>query len=192
MLQCSISQLHYISAIRLCQYIFLDPIVIKKYGNRRLYDTSLRRYVNLDDIARRIREGAAVQVVDARSGEDLTRVTLTQIIMEDAKEQPSGLPLELLRQLIVASDKARQDFMLWYLKTAFDTYQKVQDAVHHQLTTVRSAAAAPLEAMRHFFNAAPAPEPDSQIKELQNRISELETLLGRRSRSPKKPRKKRS
>ena len=104
-------------------------VLIKKYGNRRLYDSSTSKYVNLDDIAGFIRDGKDVQVVDAKSGRDLTRVTLTQIITEDAKEKPTGLPLELLRQLIVASDEVRQEFVMWYLKSAFDTYQKVQDAV---------------------------------------------------------------
>ena len=55
-------------------------------------------------------------MVDASTGEDLTRVILTQIIVEDAKDQPSGLPLELLRQLIVASDRAGQEFIMWYLE----------------------------------------------------------------------------
>jgi len=82
-----------------------DKVVIKKYANRRLYDTSGSRYINLVDIAALVRNGTDVQVVDAKTGEDITRVTLTQIIVEDAKEQPTGLPLELLRQLIVASDR---------------------------------------------------------------------------------------
>src|SRR5579871_736130 len=132
--------------------------VIKKYENRRLYDTTASRYVNLSAVAELIREGAEVQVIDANSGEDLTRLTLTQIIMEDAKGQPAGLPLELLRQLIVASDRARQDFMMWYLKTAFETYQSVQAAVQNQLSEARSAAAAPLESMRRFFGNPFAPE----------------------------------
>ena len=111
-------------------------IVIKKYGNRRLYDTAASRYVNLDDIAAFVREGKAVQVVDAKTGQDLTRVTLTQVIMEDAKDKPTGLPLELLRQLVIASDEVRQEFLMWYLKSAFDTYQKVQDAVQSRLGEV--------------------------------------------------------
>ena len=90
------------------------PVIIRKYGNRRLYDSSNSKYVNLDDIARLIREGQDVKVVDAKTGQDLTRVTLTQIITEDAKEKPTGLPLELLRQLIVASDEVRQEFVMWY------------------------------------------------------------------------------
>ena len=96
-------------------------VVIKKYGNRRLYDTANSRYINLDDIAALIRQGKDVQVIDAKTGRDLTRVTLTQIITEDAKDKPTGLPLELLRQLIMASDQVRQEFVMWYLKSAFDT-----------------------------------------------------------------------
>lgn len=135
-------------------------IVVRKYGNRRLYDTSASRYVNLEDLGEMIRGGADVQVVDAKTGRDLTRATLTQIIMEDAKDKPAGLPLELLRQLIVASDQARQDFLMWYLKSAFDAYQKMQEAVHEQLSSVRTAASLPLEAMREFF----APPPPAKKK----------------------------
>ena len=120
-------------------------VVIKKYANRRLYDTSAGRYVNLEDLAALIRKGEEIQVVDAKSGEDLTRVVLTQIIVEDAKGQPTGLPLELLRQLIVASDRAGQEFIMWYLKSAFDAYRNVQDTVQARLSDVRSAAMAPLE-----------------------------------------------
>ena len=77
-----------------------------------MYNTSSKKYVNLDDIAALIRQGAGVHVVDAKSGEDLTRLVLTQVIVEDAKGQPSGLPLELLRQLIVASDGAGREFIM--------------------------------------------------------------------------------
>src|SRR6201996_8237973 len=97
-----------------------DRIIIKKYANRRLYDTSNSRYINLEDIEAMVRNGKDVQVVDASTGEDITRVTLPQIIVEDAKGHPSGLPLELLRQLIVASDRVGQEFIMWYLKSAFE------------------------------------------------------------------------
>ena len=103
-----------------------DAVIIKKYGNRRLYDTSTSRYINLEEIASLVRDGRQVRVVDAKTGEDLTRVTLTQIIVEDAKDRPTGLPLELLRQLIVASDHVGREFVMWYLNSAFNAYQKVQ------------------------------------------------------------------
>src|SRR5512143_2819829 len=127
-----------------------SPVIIKKYGNRRLYDTAGSRYVNLDDIARLVREGKDVKVIDARTGHDLTRVTLTQIITEDAKDKPTGLPLELLRQLIIASDEVRQEFVMWYLKSAFDTFDKLQDAVHSRLSEVQSAILSPVDIMKRF------------------------------------------
>ncbi len=171
-----------------------DKIVIKKYGNRRMYDTSQSRYVNLDDLAEMVRQGADVQVVDAKTGEDLTRVTLTQVIMEDAKDQPAGLPLELLRQLIVASDRARQDFLMWYLKSAFDSYQKVQEAIQNQLTGVRAATLAPLESVRRFFTGTvptASPSGGSELDQLRSRIAELEEQLKKKPRaSPRKPGKK--
>jgi polyhydroxyalkanoate synthesis repressor PhaR len=161
-------------------------VVVKKYGNRRLYDTAASRYVNLDDIAALIREGKDVKVVDAKSGRDLTRVTLTQIITEDAKEKPTGLPLELLRQLIVASDEVRQEFIMWYLKSAFDTYQKVQEAVQNRLGEVQSAILSPVDMMKRFLSGGPArpgSAPESEVDLLRKRIAELEARLeGRRKR----------
>ena len=126
-------------------------VVIKRYSNRRLYNTAASQYVNLDDIAALVRDGKDVQVVDAKTGQDLTRVTLTQIITEDARDKPTGLPLELLRQLIVASDEVRQEFIMWYLKSAFETYQTVQSAVQTRLGEVQSAILSPVEMMKKFL-----------------------------------------
>jgi polyhydroxyalkanoate synthesis repressor PhaR len=160
-----------------------DATVIKKYGNRRLYDTFGSRYVNLDDIAVMIRQGKQVQVVDAKTGEDLTRVTLTQIITEDAKETPTGLPLELLRQLIVASDQTRQEFIMWYLKSAFDTYQTVQDAVQSRIGSMQSAILSPVESVKRLLSGPPhSPSPhedDSELKALRKRVAELESRIKR-------------
>jgi len=156
-----------------------QKIVIKKYANRRLYDTSGSRYINLEDIAALVRNGKDLQVVDAKTGEDLTRVTLTQIIVEDARGQPTGLPLELLRQLIVASDHVGQEFIMWYLKSAFDAYQKVQSSVQSRLSEVQSAALSPLRLVKNLVNG-PAKESPSEtgddLQELRKRISELEGL----------------
>jgi polyhydroxyalkanoate synthesis repressor PhaR len=163
-------------------------VVIKKYANRRLYDTSTGRYVNLDDLAARIRKGEEIQVVDAKSGEDLTRVVLTQIIVEDARGQPTGLPLELLRQLIVASDQAGQEFIMRYLKSAFDAYRNVQDTVQARLGGVRSAALAPLSIVRDILGGAP-PHADGETESLRRRVAELEARLQEQERNS--PRKRR-
>jgi polyhydroxyalkanoate synthesis repressor PhaR len=175
-----------------------STVIIKKYGNRRLYDTAGSCYVNLDDIARFIREGKEVQVVDAKTGRDLTRVVLTQVITEDAKGKPTGLPLELLRQLIIASDEVRQEFVMWYLKSAFDTYEKVQDAVQSRLTNVQSAILSPVDTMKRFLGASapplpPRPEAEPEVDALRKRVAELEARLENsvrgkrptRARSPK-------
>ena len=170
----------------------MDPqpkIVIKKYANRRLYDTSGSRYINLEDIAVLVRNGKDLKVVDAKTGEDLTRVTLTQIITEDAKGQPTGLPLELLRQLIVASDRVGQEFIMWYLKSAFDAYQNVQNSVRNRISEVQSAALSPLHLVKNLMKGPSEEnpsEPAAELQELRSRISELEGRL----QKPK--RKKRS
>ncbi len=165
------------------------PILIKKYENRRLYDSTNSVYVNLDDIALFVREGKEVQIVDAKTGKDLTRVVLTQIITEDAKGKPTGLPLELLRELIVASDEVRQEFVMWYLKSAFDTHRKMQEAVQSRIGEVQSALLSPVDVMKKFLNAAVPAAPvaaESEVDALRRRVAELEARLqkpvGRASR----------
>ena len=158
-----------------------SPVVIKKYGNRRLYDTTNSRYVNLEDLAALVREGKEVSVVDAKTGQDLTRVTLTQIITEDAKDKPTGLPLELLRQLIIASDEVRQEFVMWYLKSAFDTFEKVQESVQDRLSDVQSAIFSPVDTMKRFLGAPPPSSPRTpgsvELDALRARVAELEARL---------------
>ena len=157
-----------------------SPVIIKKYGNRRLYDSTHSRYINLDDIASLVREGHDVKVLEAKSGRDVTRVTLTQIITEDAKNKPTGLPLELLRELIMASDEVRQEFIMWYLKSAFDAYQKVQDAVQSRLGEVQSAILSPVEMMKKFMGSTagrPQGGNETELDALHKRVAELEARL---------------
>lgn len=150
----------------------MSAVVIKKYGNRRLYDTSTSRYVNFDDIAARVRNGDEVRIEDAKSGEDLTRATLTQIIVEDAKGKPSGLPLEVLRQIIQASDQAGREFLGWYLKSAFEGFEKLQSGLSE-------AARSPLAMVRGVLGG----NRDDELQELRARVAELEAQA-------KKPKKK--
>jgi polyhydroxyalkanoate synthesis repressor PhaR len=185
------------SSIRmdLCQYIVAlhkdrgmgmnaPKIVIRKYGNRRLYDTSTSRYVNLEELAAMVRNGNEVEVVDAATGEDLTRVTLTQIIAEETKDHPAGLPLELLRQLILASDKVRQDYLMWYLKSAFEGYQKIQSSLQSGLAQVGSAALSPLETIRNLLHVpSPNDVAEQEIKVLRTRVAELEAQLNKQKKS---------
>lgn len=169
-------------------------VVIKKYENRRLYDTVQSRYVNLDDIAALVKRGVEVKVVDARTKEDLTRATLMQIIAEDARGGPAALPLELLRQLIVASDHVGRDFIMWYLRSAFEAYEKVQGSFARGISEVQAAAASPVDTIRSLIrNAIPVQQPNGEVEELRRRVAELEAKLGERKprRSPP-PRRKAS
>jgi polyhydroxyalkanoate synthesis repressor PhaR len=119
----------------------MDARTIRKYGNRRLYDTTDKRYVNLDEIAGMIREGAEIKVVDAKTGEDLTRSILTQIIVEETKSRNGGLPLEILRELVALSDRAKHAGLVWYLRSALETYRRAQHM--------------PVEFMRNLFVRCP-------------------------------------
>jgi polyhydroxyalkanoate synthesis repressor PhaR len=155
-------------------------ILFKKYGkNRRLYDTAAKRYVTLDELAVAVRRGAEVQVIDAETEEDLTPFCLTQIIMGDARDKPAGLPLELLRQLVIASDHAGREFIMWYLKSAFDAYHKVQNTLESGLSEVQSATRSPLQLVKNFIQGRPSditPE-QSELQELRLRMAELEQRL---------------
>ena len=103
-----------------------EPRLIKKYSNRRLYDTAASRYVNLDQVASLVRRGHPLKVLDAKTGEDLTRQVLTQIIVEDARQADGGAPVEFLRDMIRATDRAQRDFFEWYLATAAEAYKRLQ------------------------------------------------------------------
>jgi polyhydroxyalkanoate synthesis repressor PhaR len=148
------------------------PVIIKKYENRRLYDATNSRYVNLDEIARMVREGHELQVQDAATGEDLTRLVLTQIIVEDAKEPDSNFPLDILRQMVVASGRATQESTLKYMKAVLDMYQNAYRALTPALN--------PFEFMPRGARPAPQERPagnPGQEQELRQRVAELEALV---------------
>ena len=164
-------------------------ITIRKYPDRRLYDTAASRYVKLEDVAEMIREGNEVEVLDARTGKDITRVILTQIVMEDARDREAGLPLQLLRQLVVASDRATHEFVSWYLNSTLSLYQKAQEALHSGVSEARQAVTSPVEFVRHLLAGhswPPAREPD-EVERLRNRVQELEAQLAAVAMPARKP-----
>jgi polyhydroxyalkanoate synthesis repressor PhaR len=166
-------------------------LVIKKYSDRRLYDSGASRYVKLGDVARMVRDGIEVKVVDARSGKDLTYLILTQIILEDARERETPLPLQLLTQLVRASDRATHDFLSWYLNNTLDLYQKAQDAVRARLPEAKAAVARPIDFVRNLLAERPAPPSPTvaditEVEELRRRVEELEVQLARRGKNKSK------
>ncbi len=159
-------------------------VVIKKYENRRLYDTTGSRYVNLDEVAQMVREGVDVQVIDAATGEDITRLVLTQIIVDNAKGPNSTFPLDMLRHMVIASGKASQEGMLNYMRAMFDMYQSSYRALTPPFDF--------MEKLMKGTQAGPAAEPPpqtppepSEVTEFRRRIEELEKLVAKASTARK-------
>ena len=102
------------------------PVIIKKYANRRLYNTQTSSYVTLDHLAQMVKEGTEFEVRDARTGEDITRPVLTQIIFEEEAKGTNLLPINFLRQLIRFYGDSLQAFLPGYLDMSMDSFTKNQ------------------------------------------------------------------
>ena len=109
------------------------PVVVKKYANRRLYNTATSSYVTLDDLARMIKEGGDFVVKDAKTGEDLTRSVLTQIIVEQEQKGQNLLPISFLRQLIGFYGDNMQFLVPGYLEQAMIAFARNQEQMRSNL-----------------------------------------------------------
>jgi polyhydroxyalkanoate synthesis repressor PhaR len=112
----------------MCYGPTVPPTIIKKYGNRRLYDTGDSRYVTLDELAAKIRSGTDVRIVDAQTGDDLTQTTLAQIILEGGSTARL-LPVGLLTQLIRLDDDSLAEFFGRYVTGALEVYLQAKRGV---------------------------------------------------------------
>ncbi len=112
-----------------------DVTIVKKYANRRLYDTGRSSYVTLDDLAEMVREGIDFKVVDAKSNKDLTQSVLTQIIVEqEAKEDsPNLLPQNFLKEIIKFYGGNMQAFVPTYLEQAMQNFVQSQEQMREQM-----------------------------------------------------------
>ena len=160
---------------------------VKKYGNRRLYDTDSSRYITLEELASKIRAGAEVRVIDARTDEDLTQATLTQIILE-SRRAARLLPIPLLMQLIRMGDDALAEFFGRYMSWALEMYltvkggaQKLQPFNPLMMTPFNAAQA--LANMMSPAQAAPPPAPASDdVAEIRRELEELKKSMRRKRR----------
>jgi polyhydroxyalkanoate synthesis repressor PhaR len=109
-----------------------ETLVLKKYSNRRLYDTRHSRYVTLEDVSAMIRSGEQVQIVDATSGEDVTAFILTQIILEVAKRRNSLLPVSVLHLIIRFGDNILSEFFEKYFQKTLQNYMVTKKAFDQQ------------------------------------------------------------
>ncbi len=156
------------------------PTVIKKYANRRLYHTGTSTYVTLEDLAGMVREGEDFAVYDAKTGEEITRSVLTQIIFEqEGKEGQNLLPVTFLRQLIRFYGDSMQALVPSYLEFSMDNLSREQKQLREQLAgafgpkafkameeQVRANMGLFTEAMRMFspFSARDAPDKPGEPK----------------------------
>lgn len=177
-------------------------ILIKKYENRRLYDSTNSRYVNLDEVAQILQRGDDVRVVDAASGEDITRLILTQIIVEDAKTPDSNFPLDVLRQMVVASGRASQESALKYMKAMLDIYQNtyrvmappinpfeyIQQNRANREAATDPAAGTPEDSTPGGRQKQAKQSSGEDVEELKQRLVELEKLVS--TFNPTKARRK--
>lgn len=162
-------------------------MLIKKYGNRRLYDTQASRYITLDELTTSIRNGAEVRVVDAKTNEDLTQATLTQVIVE-GRGASHLLPAPLLHQLIRLGDDALAEFLGRYVQISLELYLQAKQGM---------AAFGSLNpfAQNPFFQGALAPfagawsgnrapeappQPSSDVASLKRELDELKASLRKR------------
>src|ERR1051326_4658023 len=112
-----------------------EPVTIKKYANRRLYNTGTSTYVTLEDLATMVKNGEEFAVYDAKTGEDITRSVLTQIIFEqENKEGQNLLPINFLRQLIGFYGGSMQKFLPSYLEVSLETFTREQEKFRQQMT----------------------------------------------------------
>lgn len=165
-------------------------MVVKKYSNRRLYDTSDSRYVTLEELAAKIRKGEDAQVVDAKTGEDLTGATLTQIIVE-GRGAARLLPVPLLHQLVRLGDDALAEFLGQYVRWALEIYLNAKQGAR-QMTPYNPFMGAPFGAgdalMRLLGGAGRADIPrqtegtDQGLADLRRELDELKRSLRKRRR----------
>lgn len=189
------------------------PTTIKKYANRRLYNTGTSTYVTLEDLAAMVKEGEDFLVYDAKTGEDITRSVLAQIIMEqENKPGQNLLPTAFLRQLIRFYGDNMQLVVPKYLEQSIATLTQEQEKFRKQIAGALSGTPfAPLEeqvrrnmelfqqtfskfmpfAPRTGGNesekaAEPAPDEDNNIDDLRKQMKEMQERLERMSKEPKK------
>ena len=158
-------------------------MLIKKYGNRRLYDTGLSRYITLEDLAEIIRAGEEVRVVDAKTDQDLTTATLAQIIVE-GRGAARLLPAPLLVQLIRMGDDALAEFFGQYVTWALEVYLTTRQGT--QALTPYS----PFFSRMFGVGAPPPPPPQpaaspavsSDVAALRREVEALKKSLKKRGR----------
>lgn len=171
-----------------------DPIIIKKYANRRLYNTDSSKYITLDFLADLTRKDVDFKVVDAKSGNDITHNVLTQIIMDEESSGQHMLPVGFLRQLIALYGDSMQSMVPGFLESSLNNFRKNQKQVQSVLENAITSgpfgeiAKTNIELMRSARDAlVPGLSPKNEKKsddigELKRQMAELQAKIDRLSK----------
>lgn len=168
------------------------PIIIKKYANRRLYNTHSSKYITLDFLAELTRKDIDFKVVDAKTNDDITHGVLTQIIMEEENNGQQMLPVGFLKQLIAMYGDSMQGMVPQFLESSMDNFRKnqkqVQDAIETAITSgpfghiakqniefMRSAREALIPNLSGLTGSKPAPS--ETVADLKQQIADLQAKL---------------
>lgn len=174
-----------------------DTVVIKKYANRRLYNTRSSSYITLDHLAKMTREGVEFKVLDAKSGDDITHQILTQIIMEEESSGASGekmLPVNFLRELICMYGNSMQSLVPHYLEASMANFRANQTKLakafegtigsnplaklaQQNLAMFRTAATAFMPGGEKADSAATTAEPRDELGALRAQMAEMQRKL---------------
>lgn len=174
------------------------PLLIKRYASRRLYNTETSDYVTLDDIAEFIREGREVQIIDLKSGDDLTRQYLLQIIAEHESRGENMLPISVLNDLVRSYASQATSVVPQFLQASFEMLRDGQSQLMENMTKTSPLASMPgMDAMRAQQEAfmktmtggmvgmgttpsdAASPEEDSNLNEIKKQLAELQEKLSK-------------
>lgn len=117
-----------------------DEIIIKRHGNRRLYNTETKTYVNYGDLARLVRDGNDIKVIDSTTKEDVTKAVLIQVILEEEKNKKTILPTEFLFQILRSREESVQDFFKNHLSASFNAYLKTKEEFDNRFRTMLEMA----------------------------------------------------
>jgi polyhydroxyalkanoate synthesis repressor PhaR len=117
-----------------------DQVVIKRHGNRRLYNTETKTYVNYHDLAKLVRAGSDIKVVDSTTKEDVTKAVLIQVILEEEKNKRTILPTEFLFQILRSREESVQDFFKNHLAASFNAYLKTKEEFDNRFRTMLEMA----------------------------------------------------
>ncbi len=117
-----------------------DVLIIKRYGNRRLYNTETKSYVNYEDLAKIVRDGNDIKVIDSKSKEDVTKAVLIHMILEEEKNDKTVLPTDFLFQILRTREDSLQDFFKNHLSTSFNAYLKTKEEFDNRFRSILEMA----------------------------------------------------